>query len=220
MCCCLSHNDLRSLGYRTYDEVLDSLINNTELRGPQGEQGEQGEIGPEGPEGPAGETGPQGPAGPRIVGTMQMWPTATPPTGWLICDGTAISRSTYSTLFALVGTTFGSGNGSTTFNLPDLRGRFVCGVGLGAVAGPISVGLTGGVQSHTHQHTLDNGAANNTLGAGNQVFWGAEGEAAGAVARPGGGATTGYPALKRTQNYTLDNQPPFMGFHFIMCALP
>jgi microcystin-dependent protein len=46
------------------------------------------------------------------------------PTGWLSCDGSAVSRSAYATLFAAVSTTFGAGDGSTTFNIPDLRGRF------------------------------------------------------------------------------------------------
>jgi len=51
------------------------------------------------------------------------------PTGWLECDGSAVSRSTYAELFAYVGTTFGVGNGSTTFNVPDMRGLFVRGAG-------------------------------------------------------------------------------------------
>lgn len=51
------------------------------------------------------------------------------PTGYLLCDGTAVSRTTYSSLFALVGTTWGVGDGSTTFNLPDLRGMFLRGAG-------------------------------------------------------------------------------------------
>jgi microcystin-dependent protein len=53
------------------------------------------------------------------------------PTGWLLCDGAEISRTTYSDLFALIGTTYGVGNGSTTFNIPDLRGRVIMGVGTG-----------------------------------------------------------------------------------------
>lgn len=64
---------------------------------------------------------------PRIVGEMMIWPTDSPPAGWLLCYGQAISRSTYAVLFALLGTTYGTGNGSTTFNLPDLRGRFPLG---------------------------------------------------------------------------------------------
>lgn len=49
------------------------------------------------------------------------------PTGWLACDGSAVSRTTYSDLFAAIGTTYGSGNGSTTFNIPDCRGRITVG---------------------------------------------------------------------------------------------
>lgn len=56
------------------------------------------------------------------VGTPMMWVTSTPPAGWLKRNGAAVSRTTYSALFAVIGTTFGAGNGSTTFNLPDDRG--------------------------------------------------------------------------------------------------
>jgi len=52
---------------------------------------------------------------------------STPPSGWLLCNGAAVSRTTYADLFAAVGTTYGVGDGSTTFNLPDLRGRMVLG---------------------------------------------------------------------------------------------
>jgi microcystin-dependent protein len=53
------------------------------------------------------------------------------PSNFLLCDGTAVSRSTYNTLFGIIGTTFGVGNGSTTFNLPDLRNRMPIGAGAG-----------------------------------------------------------------------------------------
>lgn len=53
------------------------------------------------------------------VGSMVLFPNVTSiPNGYLVCDGSAISRTTYATLFSLIGTTFGAGNGSTTFNLP------------------------------------------------------------------------------------------------------
>lgn len=55
------------------------------------------------------------------------WSGTAAPTGWLLCDGTAVSRTTYSDLFSVVGTTYGVGDGSTTFNVPDLRGRFPLG---------------------------------------------------------------------------------------------
>lgn len=63
------------------------------------------------------------------LGTILPFGSATIPSGWLLCDGTAISRTTYSELFAVIGTAFGSGDGSTTFNLPDLRGEFLRGAG-------------------------------------------------------------------------------------------
>lgn len=61
------------------------------------------------------------------TGTVLTFAMSTPPTGWLKCNGQAVSRTTYANLFALIGTTFGTGDGSTTFNLPDLRGQFIRG---------------------------------------------------------------------------------------------
>lgn len=95
------------------------------------------------------------------------------PTGFFLCDGTAVSRVTYADLYAVIGTSFGSGNGSTTFNLPDFRGRFLRGVD-GAVgrdegrttrtamnAGGNAGDLIGSVQLEdfkTHAHTFATGA--------------------------------------------------------------
>lgn len=62
-----------------------------------------------------------------ITGEGKLWFTGTAPTGWLLCNGDAVSRSTYADLFAVIGTTYGSGNGSTTFNVPDFRGRVPAG---------------------------------------------------------------------------------------------
>lgn len=61
------------------------------------------------------------------AGAVMTFAMQTPPNGWLECNGTAVSRTTYAALFAAIGTTYGAGNGSTTFNLPDLRGEFVRG---------------------------------------------------------------------------------------------
>ena len=60
-------------------------------------------------------------------GVIFYFANTTVPTGWLSCDGSAISRTTYATLFAAIGTLYGTGNGTTTFNLPDLRGQFIRG---------------------------------------------------------------------------------------------
>jgi|21_taG_2_1085346.scaffolds.fasta_scaffold24197_2 hypothetical protein len=61
------------------------------------------------------------------VGTEVLWATATAPTGWLEENGAAISRTTYADLYAVIGTTYGVGDGSSTFNLPDARGEFIRG---------------------------------------------------------------------------------------------
>jgi microcystin-dependent protein len=60
-------------------------------------------------------------------GTVHLFATTTAPSGYLECDGSAVSRTTYADLFAVIGTTWGAGNGSSTFNVPDLRGEFVRG---------------------------------------------------------------------------------------------
>ena len=60
-------------------------------------------------------------------GTVVAFAGSTPPPGWLLCNGSAVTRTQYSTLFAAIGTAHGIGNGSTTFNLPDYRGRFLRG---------------------------------------------------------------------------------------------
>lgn len=62
------------------------------------------------------------------IGSIMPYPKATAPENWLICDGSAISRTDYSELFNAIGTTFGEGDGSTTFNLPNIKGRTIVGL--------------------------------------------------------------------------------------------
>ena len=80
-------------------------------------------------------------------GMLMMWTTGTAPTGWLLCNGGAVSRTTYSALYAVIGTTFGVGDGSTTFNLPDYRDRMPIGAGT-----TYSIAGTGGATSASHVH--------------------------------------------------------------------
>lgn len=83
-------------------------------------------------------------------GTMLDFGGTAAPTGYLVCDGSAVSRTTYATLFAAVGTNWGVGDGSTTFNLPDMRRRASIGSGGTAVSGPANtVGSTGGEEKHS-----------------------------------------------------------------------
>jgi len=77
------------------------------------------------------------------TGTVLPFAGSTAPEGWLICQATAVSRTTYAALFAVIGTTYGTGDGSTTFNLPDMRGVFPRG------SGTNGTGNYGGATGHT-----------------------------------------------------------------------
>jgi microcystin-dependent protein len=65
------------------------------------------------------------------VGVIEMFAGSAAPNGWLVCDGSTVSRKTYSDLFKIIGTTYGAGNSNDTFTLPDMRGRCPIGVGTG-----------------------------------------------------------------------------------------
>ncbi len=88
------------------------------------------------------------PASERI-GSIKGWGGAAVPAGWLDCNGAAVSRSTYSALFAEIGTAYGAGDGATTFNLPDLRGRALLGAGTGSGLTARARGATGGSETHS-----------------------------------------------------------------------
>jgi len=82
-----------------------------------------------------------------LVGAIFPYAGATAPTGFLLCDGSAISRTTYSALFAKIGTTYGVGNGTTTFNIPDARGRVI--VGKSSDTEFATLGQVGGAKTNT-----------------------------------------------------------------------
>lgn len=85
-----------------------------------------------------------------VPGDIKPWPSASVPAGWLDCDGAAVSRTTYAALFAAIGTTWGAGDGSTTFTLPDLRRRTLVGAGgTGTATLANTVGSRGGAETHT-----------------------------------------------------------------------
>ena len=90
--------------------------------------------------------------------TIVPWSSASVPTGFLECAGAAVSRSTYSALFGIVGTTYGAGDGSTTFNTPDLQDNTPVGKSgtkaLGSTGGANTVSATGNVGGSTANATL------------------------------------------------------------------
>jgi microcystin-dependent protein len=121
-------------------------------------------------------------------GTVFAFAGTTAPNGWLLCNGAAVSRSTYSQLYSAIGVGCGSGDGSTTFNIPDLRGRFVRGVDGGSSRDPNAATRTamnsggntgnnvGSVQTGdftAHSHTVANhnhgGGSHNHGFSGNTI---------------------------------------------------
>lgn len=94
-------------------------------------------------------------------GIILPWATSTPPAGALACDGTAVSRVTYAALFGVIGTIWGPGDGSNTFNLPDLRGRIPVGLGTNADVDAIgdSDGLALASRTPKHSHGGNTGSA-------------------------------------------------------------
>ena len=107
------------------------------------------------------------------IGEIVPYVSNVAPEGFLVCDGLAISRERYSGLFDVIGTTFGQGDGSTTFNLPDLTGRIIIGSSLNYL-----FAATGGEESHTllatemasHVHEVPAHTHGNTIAAKTPAF--------------------------------------------------
>lgn len=143
---------------------------------------------------------PLGGAGGVPVGAYIPYGGSAAPTGWLLCDGSAVSRTTYASLFSILGTSCGAGDGSTTFNLPGMAGLFPLGK---TASGPGSVlGGTGGALDHTHS------TPNHSHGIVGSPTTGYAPEEGGTGAPTGtdtsGGGTSGT------------NNPPFRAANFII----
>jgi microcystin-dependent protein len=148
-----------------------------------------------------------------IGGVLPYTGTTAPNSNFVLPYGQAISRTTYSSYFSLVSTTFGSGDGSTTFNVPDLRGRVVAGAdGMGgssagrltdAVAGIDALGDAGGAQSHTlstsempaHSHGVTDPGHNH--GFSNNPFYGGS-----QTSTPASGGSVSHPSNSQTVSIT------------------
>jgi len=155
------------------------------------------------------------------TGCLIMWPSNTIPSDWKLCDGSALSRVTYATLFALLGTTFGAGDGSTTFNLPNYKNRMPYG------ADTVIVGATGGsadaiIVSHTHTATVTDAGHTHpyngpiTSNAGSAT--GSGGVTADMSSRTTSSAVTGITVANSTTGTsgTNANLPPYLGINFII----
>jgi len=161
-----------------------------------------------------------------LTGTIQMWPTTAAPSGYLLCNGAAVSRSTYANLFAVIATTFGVGDGSTTFNLPNYKDTMPIGVGTTIAT---SIGATGGskdavIVSHSHTATVtDPGHSHNpgvnfaTTNSGSAT--GISSASFSGIYQTGiATAVTGISVSNSTTGVsgTGANMPPYMGINFII----
>lgn len=147
------------------------------------------------------------------AGTVTMFAGSSAPTGYLICDGQAVSRTNYAALFAVIGTSYGAGDGSTTFNVPNLMGRVPVGAGLGTGLTNRVLASQGGEESHTltsdeipsHSHSINDPGHSHTSRIGRDD--GNNSNNAGQA--PPGDATTnildGYSTTNNTTGITINS---------------
>jgi len=163
------------------------------------------------PIGPVGPAGGAGPSGVEPPGGVLLYAGTSTPAGYLMCDGSSVSRSVYAALYGAIGTTYGAGDGSTTFNLPNMRGVFPLGTGQSTDAGSTNHALasSGGEETrtlsiaempaHSHPYQLASMGASATVAASKPTS-DLETEQTGSV---GGGAAH-------------NNMPPFLALNFLI----
>ncbi len=153
--------------------------------------------------------------GVTATGMMMAFGSAVPPDGWQVCDGSPVSRTDFAALFSVIGTTWGIGDGTTTFNLPNLIDRFLVGAGaapVGGTGGNASVTLTTGqlpahnhgVNDPGHIHAVtDPGHVHTSLVAASTNTTGTNTDSA--VAGNTGSALTGLSVNSHTTGITTNN---------------
>jgi len=155
-----------------------------------------------------------------LTGAISLWPTNSAPSGYLLCNGALVSRTTYAGLFAVLGTTYGAGDGSTTFALPDTRDRMPMGAGTTYAAGATGGSKDAIVVSHTHTASVtDPGHGHNFVGSDfTNSGTSNGGSAQNMITRTTDAHVTGISVNISTNGSsgTNANLPPYLGFYFII----
>jgi microcystin-dependent protein len=171
-----------------------------------------------------------------MTGGVIQWGGSGAPSGWLRCNGDAVSRTTYSALFAIIGTAYGVGDNSTTFNIPDCRSRMPIGSGQGSGLTDRTLGGSGGAETsahthtgpdHTHElfHTPAGNAGDWITAAGQQITTGSSRPNTtgpiNTIDRDGVGAIsttylTGTGGTGNTGSTAVAIMPPWIAFNFII----
>lgn len=147
------------------------------------------------------------------IGGIATYGGATVPDGWLLCDGSTVSRELYPDLFEVIGTVFGEGDGSSTFNVPDYRDKFALGAG-----GDVALAETGGEKEHNHVENVF--AYNGRLAVSNTDL--AEKTSKSEIYTVNG--ATGFTPVygtKKGDAYRTEkssNMPPYVGIYYIIKA--
>jgi len=139
--------------------------------------------------------------------TIVPWSDSSVPSGFLECNGAAVSRTTYATLFGIIGTTYGVGDGSTTFNVPDLQDNVPVGK-----SNNKALASTGGANTVTSTGNVGGSTANATLSTAQLASHSHPGGAG------GGGAAPSYPQISVTQNATTGSAGSGSGHSHNMSA--
>lgn len=145
----------------------------------------------------------------NMAGAVMHFAMAAAPSGWLVANAAAVSRTTYATLFAAIGTTFGVGNGTTTFNLPELRGEFLRGLdgGRGVDSGR-ALGSAQGDLVKDHKHAFDVATCNGTGPYNNRL----------AEAQDGSGSFTSENIGQSVTSGGLENRPRNVALLACICT--